>query len=487
MPIIVTEAEFQKFRGELYNQFKHLADSTMDLLDALCSNHKTSSVVQLSLNPLFRRGYSALFKAIGGLSFSEISETKNREGEDKQSKECEQKPLLELIAEVIPNREQRPFFLLGLDCTSIERQFAKTLADRGMVHQPTQIAGNKPITIGHSYSMLSVIPERNEGDSPWTIPLDMSRVSTESNSIQKGIGQMNAVLSNPNLPWSKELCVTVVDSAYGNKQFLAPLQKHENLVIVARSRSNRVFYQSPAISETPVGKGYPTWYGARFDLKEPDTWHEPNQVSQFSYESRRGRVINVTISAWSNMLMRGGKHIPTHQFPFTLLRVESVDDSGQYLFRPMWLIVIGKRRGELSALQAYLSYRQRFDLEHCFRFKKQNLLLSAFETPDVEHEQQWIKFVLLAYVQLWAAQAIAVALPRPWEKHLTPLSSGRISPSKVQQDWFRIISQLGTPSVSPKSRGYSSGRKLGQFQSLRPRLAVIKKRKSHASIPEIAA
>jgi len=128
MPIIVTESEFQKFRGELYNQFKHLADNAMDLLDALCSNHKTNSVVQLSLNPLFRRGYSALFKAIGGLSFSEISEAENREG-SKQSKECEQKPLLELIAEVIPSPEQRPFFLLGLDCISIERQFAKILED----------------------------------------------------------------------------------------------------------------------------------------------------------------------------------------------------------------------------------------------------------------------------------------------------------------------------------------------------------------------
>ena len=101
MPIIVTEAEFQKFRGELYNQFKNLADSTMDLLDALCSNHKTSSVVQLSLNPLFRRGYSALFKAIGGLSLSEISETENGEGEDKQSKECDRNsPLLKLRSQL---------------------------------------------------------------------------------------------------------------------------------------------------------------------------------------------------------------------------------------------------------------------------------------------------------------------------------------------------------------------------------------------------
>ena len=38
MPIILTETEFQKFRGELHSQFKKRADSTMDLLDVLCSN-----------------------------------------------------------------------------------------------------------------------------------------------------------------------------------------------------------------------------------------------------------------------------------------------------------------------------------------------------------------------------------------------------------------------------------------------------------------
>jgi hypothetical protein len=440
MATIVTETEFKKFRSELYKQFKNLVDSAMDLLDALCSNNKTASVVQLSLNPLFRRGHSALFKAIGALSFGEVSKVENGEEEDSQPQEWEEKPLVELIAEVVPKPEKRRFYLLGLDCTSVERQFAKTLADRGMVYQPTQIKGNKPITIGHNYSMLAVIPERKEGDALWTIPLDMSRVSTESTSNQKGIEQLKAVLSNPKLAWSKELCVNVVDSAYGNKQFLSPLQEHQNLVTVARSRSSRVFYQSPVISETPIGKGHPTWYGARFAIQEPDTWSQPTEVSQFSYKTRRGRIINVTITAWSNMLMRGGKGKPTHKFPFTLLRIESFDDVGQSLFKPMWLIVIGERRGELSALQAYQSYRQRFDLEHSFRFGKQNLLLTAFETPDVEHEQQWVKFVMLAYLQLWAAHSLAVSLPRPWEKHLLTISSARISPSKVQQDWFRIIS-----------------------------------------------
>jgi hypothetical protein len=95
----------------------------------------------------------------------------------------------------------------------------------------------------------------------------------------------------------------------------------------------------------------------------------------------------------------------THLFPFTLLRIESFDELGKSSFRPMWLIVIGKRRNEISSVQAYQSYRQRFDLEHTFRFKKQNLLLTAFETPDVVHEQLWVQFVMLAYVQLWAAHS----------------------------------------------------------------------------------
>jgi hypothetical protein len=58
MPIIITETEFQKFRGELHSQFKKRADSTMGLLDALCSNNHWPSVVHLTLNPLLRGKYS---------------------------------------------------------------------------------------------------------------------------------------------------------------------------------------------------------------------------------------------------------------------------------------------------------------------------------------------------------------------------------------------------------------------------------------------
>jgi DDE superfamily endonuclease len=482
MPIVLTKSEFKNFREQLYKEFEHYSDSAMDLLDALCSNIQSPSVVQLSLNPLFRRGYSALFKTLGGNLFAKSSE------EDASQSKGKQLQSLDLISQVIPLPKQRHFFLFGLDCTSISRPFAETLKDRGMVHQPTPIKGNKPIRIGHSYSMLAVLPERNDGDSPWTIPLDMSRVPTEASGTQMGIAQLNTVLSHPNLPWSEALCVAVVDSAYGNKKFLAPLHDHQTLVTVVRARSNRVFYQSPVHSQAPRIKGHPLWYGERFSLADEQTWHEPNEITRTNFQTRRGRTIDVTITVWHTMLMRGGKGLPTHQCPFTLLRVVSVDEAGRTLWRPMWLIVMGDRRKEISSVQAYQSYRQRFDLEHTFRFQKQNLLLNGFETPEVEHEEQWIDLVNLAYVQLWAAHLLVVALPRPWETNLKPSDpSARISPSKVQQGWNSIISQLGSPAVAPKPRGNSQGRQLGQSQTPRPRLPVIKKGKSQNTVPVIAA
>jgi hypothetical protein len=490
MPIYRTEDELQNFREQLHAQFEHRADSTMDLLDALCSNNQAPSVVQLSLNPLFRAGYSTLFKAIGESLATEGAEEEEKEEitpdnipvQKRQQFQC-----VDLISQVVPQPQQRHFFLMGQDCTSIARQFANSLEDRGMVHQPTQIKGNKPITIGHSYSLLAILPERNNEDAPWTIPLDMVRVPTESNSNQQGIAQINAVLSKPNMPWTEKLCVLVVDSAYGNHQFLTPLQAHQNLVIIARSRSNRVFYQSPIPTEKSLEKGHPTWYGERFDLKEPQTWHEPSEVSHTSYQTQKGRKIDVTFTAWHHLLMRGSKALPAHQCPFTLLRIVSMDAEGKTIFKPMWLIVMGERRSEISDLQSFQAYRQRFDLEHTFRFKKQNLLLSDFETPDVEHEQNWIYLVMLAYVQLWAAHALAVALSRPWERNLKPDSEARISPSKVQQDWNRIISQLGTPASAPKPRGKSPGRQSGQSQTVRPRFSVVKKGKSRTPQTEIAA
>ncbi|MEO1149006.1 MAG: NF041680 family putative transposase [Cyanobacteria bacterium J06638_22] len=472
MPVINTESELYQFRNAIYNQFTHRADSAMDLLDALCSNQSARSVVELSLNPLFRRGHHSVFKAIDAA----LAAADKIEGHQ---------PTIAVISTVIPSPEKQPYRLFCIDCSSLERVYAHTLEDRSMVHRPTAVNGQTPVTIGHSYSMGAILPERDEQDARWTIPLDIKRVPTDKRALQIGVEQVEAIMDSEGGNWHESLSVLVVDSAYGVKGFLQPIQQHTSLVTVARSRSNRVFYQSPPPSDTKT-KGHPRWYGARFALNDPDTWH-PADVSIEITEPGKQGPIHVHLQSWSNMLMRGAKAHPMHQHPFTLIRVERRNAQGQRIGQVMWLIVIGHCRVQICLLQAYRAYRQRFDIEHTFRFLKRNLLLNAFQTPEVEHEQDWLRLVMLAYVQLWVAQPISVAMPKPWESSHKRQPDSRIPPSKVQQDWNRIIRLVGTPAADAKPRGISPGRQPGQSQTRRPRQPVIKKSQSRAAQQKKAA
>ena len=59
--------------------------------------------------------------------------------------------------------------------------------------------------------------------------------------------------------------------------------------------------------------------------------------------------------------------------------------------------MVGKQRQKLKLLDIYVAYHQRYDLEHYFRFGKQKLLMTAFQTPEVEREENWWQIVQLAY------------------------------------------------------------------------------------------
>ncbi len=135
----------------------------------------------------------------------------------------------------------------------------------------------------------------------------------------------------------------------------------------------------------------------------------------------------------------------------------------KFLTLPLWLVVIGPRRRELSLLTIWEAYQQRYDLEHVFRFGKQRLLMDAYQTPEIAHEENWWPLVQLAYLQLWAAREMADSIPRPWERSLPRFrsedtTSSVASPSVVQRDRERILQQLGTPARSPICRGNAAGR-----------------------------
>lgn len=461
--------ELEQFRQTVYQNLNNRADTVMELIDALCSRVGAQSPVELTLAPAFRRTYSTMYKAIDEFKW------------DKQQ-------LAWLLASYLPLPKERNFRLLGVDVTPQPRPFARTLADRGMVYQPTVVKGNKPVTIGHQYSTVALLPEAEAGLSgSWLVPLMTQRVATTEDKELVGAAQIDALLTDGKLPFHVSTCAEVGDSSYSKPEYLAANRHHTNLITIARVRGNRTFYRQPCDEAAKVGRGHPTWFGQTFRLPDPTTWHAPDETDTLSEVSRRGNHYRMEIQAWHKMLMRGKRQpqpLPMHHYPFTLVRIVRYDEEGQQVSEhPLWLIVIGERRHQLRLIDIYQAYRQRFDLEHFFRFGKQKLLLINFQTPETDREQQWWQLVHIAYAQLWMARHVASLMPRPWERNLPTIRRHACSPTLVQRDFARIIRQLGTPAKPPKPRGISSGRREGTKLPPRPHLKVVVKGQLMASSP----
>lgn len=462
-------AALVQFRNRLYQNFTNRADTLMELVDALCSNVSARSVVELCLTPCFRRSYTTLYTALAEWTWDE-------------------QQLARLLAPYLPRPPERSFWLLGLDVTPQPRPFAQTLPDRSLVYQPNSVAGNTPVTIGHQFSTVALLPEEKAQRSPaWVVPLATARVASSDDKERVGAAQIDALLQDPNLPFQDHLCVEVADSKYSKPAYVHAHRQHANLVTIVRVAANRTFYRLPQDANEQAGVGHPAWYGARLALGDPSTWPPSDTHAITQHVSRRGKRYRVEIQSWHNCLMRGQrkpKLLPMQRYPFTLVRIVFYDQSGKHAFRqPLWLIVVGQRRHELTAFAIYHAYARRYDLEHFFRFGKQHLLLTGFQTPEVEREESWWQLVHLAYAQLWLAREVVVALPRPWEGNLPSMQRRQISPSLVQRDFGRIIRQIGTPAQPPKVRGNSAGRRVGTCLPPRPRQKVVVKGHKQAQAP----
>jgi hypothetical protein len=178
----------------------------------------------LSLNPVFRRDYSALFTAL-----------------DEWEPAKADKNLAQLAAPYLSQPARLPFWLLGTDVTPQPRPHARTLEDRSYVHQPNLIKSHKPITIGHAYSSVALLPEEEGEHGPaWVVPLGVQRVPSRADKEMVGARQMRALLDDPTLPFHTQLCVEVEDSGYSKPAFLAKNRGKTNLVTITRARNNRI-------------------------------------------------------------------------------------------------------------------------------------------------------------------------------------------------------------------------------------------------------
>ena len=154
-----------KFRNELYPLFPNRADAIMNLLDSACSHaHQCNSVISLSEASAFKRQYSSITDAVA-------------DGLPKAQWDKINKHVYNTFSQ--DTKESSAPHLFVLDCTGNPRPYSKTCSDRSITHAPNPAPGNKPIAVGHQYSIISALPNNSlAANKHWVLPVSSLRIDS---------------------------------------------------------------------------------------------------------------------------------------------------------------------------------------------------------------------------------------------------------------------------------------------------------------------
>jgi DDE superfamily endonuclease len=458
-------SKFQSFRNRLFQLFHYRAGASMDLIDTVAAT-AVDSVVKLSLSSLFRRKYSSLTDVL-----SSLFRTNLKTAPTVEEKQVQTLKVTQLLAEECASGlDENGFVLFAIDCTANPRIYANKVNDRSIIHAPNHIPGQKPITVGHEYSVLVYLPNQMEDkELHWVVPLTVRRVESDQSGPQVGLLQLEEISNQT--AFKNHFCISVADAAYSTRGWVIGVSKWPNVVHIARMRGNRKVYRTPHL-ENDIRRGRPQIYGNELLLQDPS---QPDLEEITTMTTRKGREYQVLLQRWNDVILQGSKEERTHEHPFDLLRVIVTDNQGKLVYRrPLWVMITGARRREVSNKNAYIAYGGRYDIEHFFRFGKQKLGLVSSQTCETRHEENWHWIGLLAYNMLYHARKLIQSERHPWEKKkIRVLTAER--PSQVQRSYGRIIQGIGTPAPIPKPRGKSLGRQEGHKVGERPDHALIRK------------
>ena len=466
-----TLTKLKTFRQAIYTCFSKRKDAIFDLLDALTSHgHQCQSVIELSQTQSYQRQYSSITDAIAdGLPDA------NWPSIQKQ-----------IYSDLTDQTKQKPNCFV-LDCTPNPRPFARKLADRTVVHAPNPAPGNRPICVGHQYSVLALYPTQQLAKKHWLVPISVQRVTSSQKGNEVGMTQLMQTIEQLGL--KEELTISVGDSLYSSQTCRQTASKIDNHVHLFRLNSRRNVYGYVEPKKASVA-GRRKEYGAKMALQRIETHPTCDDLTQTTWTTAKGKTYQVELRAWHNQLLRGTRRFRSSKHPFTLIQVSVLDQDGKAVFKhPLWLGASGKRRAEISVLDVYEYYRQRYDIEHFFRFGKGNLLMSSYQTTDADHEEDWWRLCLLAYAQLNLSSSLVSRTPKHWEKYLPEYqidnqSSEHIAtPSQTQRGFLNLLDELGSPAAACHQRGKSPGRLTGETIGKRAYQDVIFKSKKIIPAP----
>ncbi len=395
-----------QFRQAVYKQLGNARDALFELSDAVIQMRQIQSFVELSCAPAFRRKWSSAYEAL-------------------QDGRPDRAGLMRLYLEQM-GWEKR--FILAGDHTAWERLWARTLAERSYQHQPTPIPGRRPITIGHGYSTLAIIPETT---GSWALPLLHERIEHQK-PIETAARQLRQVCQvlfvRPLSLW---------DSEYGSAAFLlATVEVQADKLM--RLRTN-LCLEGPTRPRTHA-RGAAPKHGIKFKFQDANTWWPADQDVEYT-DPKFGPL---RVRVWKGLRFRQALDCP-----MIVAQVERLQGSEtRRKPRLLWFAWVGNEPPE----HWWSLYSQRYPIDHWYRFAKGRLHWTSPRLATPAQCERWSELMPFLTWELWLARSWVEDMPLPWQKSQTLLSPGRVC-----QSMQNILSTIGTPTRPCKPRGISPG------------------------------
>jgi hypothetical protein len=434
-----------RFRDELYLSLGMRRDALFEVCDAvLCKQERVLMLAELSLEPECRRGHGGVCDA---LNRGEVVIGRLRRAVDA----------------VALRRWDDGRIRLACEVSNWLRPAAESSPQRLFCHTYARGKGNAQMIPGWPYSWVVAL---EPGRTSWTLPLDAVRLSPADDATAVTAAQVRGVVTRLMAaghwkPGDPDIMV-VLDAGYDLTR-LAWLLADLPVDVTGRLRSDRVMhFPAPPLPARPRSTGgRRPRHGRKLDFGDPATWPEP-AVTAVTGTARYGTA---QARAWERLHQRlehrGSWEQHDGELPIvegTLIRLRVDHLPGCRDAEPVWLWSSRAGAAEEQVNRTWRAFLRRFDIEHTFRFLKQQLGWTRPKLRDPAAADRWTWLVIAAYVQLYLARDLASDVRLPWQQ---PCAPGRLTPARVRRGFRRIRQDLPVPASAPKPSRPGPGRPAG--------------------------
>ena len=428
----------REFRAGFYRCLTARRDALFSLADAvLCAGGRVTDLARLSLVPEFGRGHGALYDCLN-------------------AGRADLRMLRRLMTSLRPPAWPDGRIRLAADVTCWLRPEADTSPGRLYCHVRGKGASPAQLVPGWQYSMVAAL---GPGASSWAPLLDAVRLGPDDDDAAVAARQLRDVagrlIAAGHWKAGDPDILIALDSGYPAARLAWELRDLPVLLVV-RVREDRVF-RGPPPPRLPGAPGRAPRHGARLDCSAPATWGKPD-ITADAGSARLGPLLVMAWHRRHQRLTRQNCGWAAHhgQLPViegTVIRLARA--GGRDL---MWLWASDPQAGPGAVARLWQSYLRRFDLEHAFRFLKQQLGWTRPLLRGPSAADRWTWVLIAAWNQLWLARALAAITRMPWQR---PQPPAEMTPGRVRAGFRHARQITGTPASTPKPTRPGPGRPTG--------------------------